>query len=273
MTELLWYALTGLALGAALQRAGWSQPRRLREALALRPGAALRGALGLLGLGAMLVSFLSYLAVLDVDTLTVLPLHGGVLLGGAAFGLGAALSGFTPVTALSAAGGPQPLRGLCTLLGCACGLGLARLLPDFTAPLHSLPPFSRHTLFRVTLDEPFLFAGGFLGQGCLGAVLLTLAAWIPLPKPAEEAPTLPPGDEPAHAPADPTIDPASPDAEPAQAAEDPTDSPSSPEDKPTQALADPTINPPSPDTEPAPSPENPPDASPAAAGEENDKKP
>ena len=54
---------------------------------------ALRTVLGFLGWGSIMVSFLSWLAVLDVDLLAVSALHGGVLIGGVIAGLGAAWRG------------------------------------------------------------------------------------------------------------------------------------------------------------------------------------
>lgn len=186
MMLLIYALLAGLWLGLTLHWSRLTQPVELRRALALRASTALHTVLGFLGWGAIMVSFLSWLAVLDVDLLAVSALHGGVLIGGVIAGLGAALSGRTPLTALGGIGSAGFLESLCTVIGCALGALLLPLLGDVIQPLLSLPPHLEGTLFRVTLDEAFLFQGGFLGQGCLGAVLLALALWIPLPKQEEE---------------------------------------------------------------------------------------
>ena len=64
--------------------------------------------------------------------------------------------------------------------------------------------------FEVTLDEPFLLGGGFLSQGCAGALLMAIAACIPSNRrsaPEEATPVEDAPPEPAIAP-----DPVEPDA-------------------------------------------------------------
>lgn len=187
MMQLVYAILAGLWLGLTLQWSSLTQPHELRNAIALRASTALRTALSFLGWGAIMTAFLSWLAVLDVDLLVVSPLHGGVLIGGVIAGLGAALCGRTPLTALGGVGSAGFLESLCAVAGCVLGALLLPLLGDVTQPLANLPPQLEGTLFRVTLDEVFLFQGGFLGQGCVGAVLLALALWVSIPKPAEDA--------------------------------------------------------------------------------------
>ncbi|MBQ7865886.1 MAG: hypothetical protein IJ350_05890 [Clostridia bacterium] len=191
MMQLVYALLAGLWLGLTLHWSSLTQPHELRNAIALRASTALRTTLSFLGWGAIMTAFLSWLAVLDVDLLVVSPLHGGVLIGGVIAGLGAALSGRTTLTALGGVGSASFLESLCSVGGCVLGALLLPLLGDMTRPLASLPPRLEGTLFRVTLDEIFLFQGGFLGQGCVGAVLLALALWISIPKP-EENPVLEP---------------------------------------------------------------------------------
>lgn len=169
----------GLLLGLCLR---WTQlccPAALRTALAWRVSHALRSLLYFLGAGMMLTALLMWLAVIDVDGVVVLPLSLGVLLGGAVFGVAVALSGFTPLTAFAGVGGGQPLEAMCVLAGCLAGALLLPLLEAPLAALQALPPLSASTLFRTTLDEPFLLGGGFLAQGCAGALLTVIAACIP----------------------------------------------------------------------------------------------
>jgi len=196
MMQLVYALAAGLWLGLTLQWSALTQSHELRHALALRASTALRTVLGFLGWGAIMTAFLGWLAVLDVDLLAVTPLHGGVLIGGAIAGLGAALSGRTTLTALGGIGGASFVESLCAVTGCVIGSLILPLLGDVTQPLLHLPPQLEGTLFRVTLDEAFLFQGGFLGQGCVGAVLLALALWVSVPGP-QEKPV--PEDEPAAA--------------------------------------------------------------------------
>lgn len=180
--------LAGIFLGLTLQSSSLIHPVQLRSALALRSGSSLKIVLACLGWGAILTSFLGWLAVLDVDLLQVQPLSGAVLIGGAFFGLGVTLSGRTPLTSLGGIGGSAFVESFCTAAGCILGTMFFPFLNHWTATLSALPPSISGTFFCVTLDESFLYQGGFLGQGCIGAFLLALALWIPVPKPVESAP-------------------------------------------------------------------------------------
>ncbi len=180
----------GLLLGILLHWTGLTHPAGIRCSLGLQRSHAARSAWYAVGCAMLLTALLCYLAVIDVDTIDVYPLHGGVLLGGAVFGVAAGLCGFTPLTAFAGVGASRPVEALCTLAGCF----LAAMLPLPEDLLASLPPHSDATLFRVTLDEPFLLGGGFLGQGCAGLLLMVIGACIPSPRrpavQAEEPPML-----------------------------------------------------------------------------------
>lgn len=171
--------LLGGYLGVTLRYARLTEPRTVRQALSLRGGDALRTVLAALGWSMGVVSLLSWLAVIDVELLTVAPLNGAVLLGSVIFGLSAALGGYTPWTALAAVGGGSLPEALCACAGCAAGLWCLPRVEPWLTGLRALLPATAQTLFRVTLDEPYLWQGGFLGQGFLGAVLLMLALYVP----------------------------------------------------------------------------------------------
>ena len=55
-------------------------------------------------------------------------------------------------------------------------------LSGVLARLTTLPPRSDATLFRITLDEPWLLGGGFTGHAMLGGVLMLIAGCIPRPR-------------------------------------------------------------------------------------------
>lgn len=195
MRAYLLPGVTGLLLGLTLHWAGFSRADGLRDTLALRRRHATRSGLYTLGFAMALTALLCYLAVIDVDGIVVLPLSAGVLAGGAVFGVAAGLCGFTPVTAFAGLGGGHALEALSTVAGCALGTLALPALAEPLARLRELPPTSSATLFRMTLDEPFLLGGGFLGQGCAGALLMAIAACIPSnrretpePVPEEAAP-------------------------------------------------------------------------------------
>ena len=208
MNAYLLPGLLGLLTGILLYWTGLCQPEGLCRALSLRRSTELRSGLSALGYAIAGTALLGWLAVLDVDTIQVLPLTPGALLGGALLGVCCGLCGFTPSTAFAGAGGGSPAaavvpEALCVLAGCG---GMAWLLPVLSGPMAALqsPVWADGTLFRVTLDENYLLDGGFLALGCGGLLIAVIGLCIPNPKPkqAEEAAPLPP-EEPAPAAAPP----------------------------------------------------------------------
>lgn len=178
MRELLLGGGTGLVLGIAVQRMGLTRRECLRQTAALRNRQALRVLLMSLGLSALLVSLLMWLAVIDVDELRVVPLHGGTVLGGLLFGAVIGWTGQTPGSAAASLGGDRFFEGACGVAGCLAGAALLPVVRSVFPAIRSLLPESGLTWFRVTLDKPYLFAGGFLGQGCAGLLLLALSLYI-----------------------------------------------------------------------------------------------
>lgn len=179
MTEILTGGMTGLLMGIALQRCILRNRHGLAATIALNNVPLMRRILMMLGLATLLTAFLCWLAVIDVDILAVLPLHAGTLLGGVLFGAAAGITGLTPGTVPAVIGGGRLLEGLCAAVGCAAG-GL--LLPIFQPIFQRIQGFfflSDATIFRVTLDKPFLLPGSFLGQGCLGILFMLAALLFP----------------------------------------------------------------------------------------------
>ncbi|MGN0970563.1 MAG: hypothetical protein ACI4OY_01325 [Aristaeellaceae bacterium] len=175
MTEIIAGGVAGLLLGLAAQGMGMGDRQEVSASIALRSRGMLRATLYAWGLGAMLTALLGWLAVIDVDLLTVLPLHGGTILGAAVFGTAAGLTGVTLGGALTMTGGGRFLEGLCAVIGCLAGAAMLPWLGPVKAWAQAWFPAMDQTWFRVTLDEPYLLSGGFLGQACLGVVLAALA--------------------------------------------------------------------------------------------------
>ena len=195
MRELLLGGGTGLVLGIAVQRMGLTRRECLRQTAALRNRQALRVLLMSLGLSTLLASLLMWLAVIDVDELRVVPLHGGTVLGGLLFGSVIGWTGQTPGSAAASLGGDRFFEGACGVAGCLAGAALLPAVRGVFPAIRSLLPESGLTWFRVTLDKPYLFAGGFLGQGCAGLLLLALSLCIRRERPASapaEKPAAPP---------------------------------------------------------------------------------
>ena len=195
MSMIVFGGLTGLALGLAIQAAGLTDAQRFREAIALRRFDMLKILLSFLGFGALMTALLGWLAVLDVDLWTVRPLSAALVLGGVLAGAGIWLCGLLPGTALGGVGGGRFWESLCAVAGCFVGALALPYVSGWVQPLGAMN-WSQATLFRVTLDSPYLLPGGFLGLGIFGFVLLALAAYVPMPRAAEEEPSDEAPDEP-----------------------------------------------------------------------------
>lgn len=202
MKELITGGITGLLMGIAIQRCGLTDQEQVRGVASFTRRGVIRVLLAALGLTAILFAILGWLAVIDVDWLQVIPLSGGTLIGGAVFGAAMAWIGMSPGTALSGVGGGRLLESLCAVLGCLAGGLCLPYLESLMAPVRGIIPTVEGTFFRVTLDKPYLFSGGFLGQGCVGLVLLAAALCLrpereievdnpPAPPPAAPIPDQP----------------------------------------------------------------------------------
>lgn len=178
MKEVLLGGIAGLALGIALQRL--TLPRRddFRCALGLLNPGLLRALLLMLGAGTMLTALMMWLAVIDVDTVAVPPLDGGVVLGALVFGGVMGWAGFAPATAPAVLGADRWWEGLCAVAGCIAGAVLLPQAERFFSVVRGWLQGPAVTWFQVTLDEACLFAGGFLGQGCIGLVVLACALCV-----------------------------------------------------------------------------------------------
>lgn len=183
MTAYLIPGVLGLLTGLLLHWTGLSRSVGVYHALGLRRSIPLRSGLSALGYGFAGTALLTWLAVIDVDLIKVLPLSLGVLIGGALLGVCCGLCGFTPTTAFASLGSGVALEALSTLAGCFAMTWLLPTLSGLISPLQSAAPHSAATLFEVTLDEPFLLGGGYLGLGCVGVLLVVIAVCIPNPKP------------------------------------------------------------------------------------------
>lgn len=192
MMEMVTGGALGLLLGIGLQRCALTARYTVRRNMALHQRDLLRRVLMLTGWATVLTAFLCWLAVIDVDTLRVLPLNAGTLAGAVVFGVAAGATGLLPGTVPGSIGGGRGLEGLCALAGCALGALLLRKGQPLLIRLQEVLPLSAATLFRVTLDEPYLLPGGFLAQGCVGCVLMAVALLIPKdPAPDQPAPVVP----------------------------------------------------------------------------------
>lgn len=145
MNVLLLGLITGIAFGYILYRSGVSQCGCIFDALNLLNLKAVKLMLTAVATGALIVYPAAALGLVEIGGKTLYV--GGVLLGGAIFGIGFAIAGYCPGTALASLGGGR-MDGLFTILGGLVGAFAYSLVYGPIKPLlidrlnfgkHSLP--------------------------------------------------------------------------------------------------------------------------------------
>lgn len=189
--RLLIYLLPGLLLGMAMHCAGLSSPLSVRKTLAGRRMASLRCVLAAMGFGMLLTALLSWLAVIDIEDTCVMAVNGRLIAGALIAGVALGLTGCSPGVCIAQVGGGRFIEGLCGVLGVITGAAVFRMLGDAPELLNNWLPGRAKTLFRTTLDKPWLFPGSFAGVACIGAAFLLISLLLPREKHAEAAPAEP----------------------------------------------------------------------------------
>lgn len=171
--KLLLGLVLGAAFGAALQLSGASSHTKITDALRLKDLTIMKLILTGIGVGLIGVHLLDMfgLAHMNVKDL-YLP---GLLVAGLIFGVGFAVSGYCPGTALAAAAEGK-LDALVTILGGLLGaLVFAFLFPNLETYLVSFGKYG-----PVTIHESFGISGIMIAAP-MGVLCLWLAAKLPEP--------------------------------------------------------------------------------------------
>jgi len=182
--------ILGTLFGFVLQRTGAADPAKILGMLRLKDPHLARTILSGIGVSAVLLSLGLLTGLVDPAHLSVKSLYYGVLVGGAVFGVGWAISGFCPGTAVAALGSGQR-QALSFVLGGLVGAGIfiksfgllkeTRLYTTILGGKVTLAPAGKfHSLAGDGM------AGGGLALG-LGLALIILAWKLPKPgKPTVE---------------------------------------------------------------------------------------
>lgn len=168
MGILLLGLITGVAFGYTLQRVGVTQCACLFNALSLKNTKAIK----LMGTAVALSIFVLYPIVMagGVDLGSKTLYVGGVVLGGAIFGLGFAMVGLCPGSALAALGGGKK-EVLYLIAGALTGSFVYSLVYEPLVPLLIEPlNYGKLTLPDLIGGSPIVIAY-ILGAIILGAVL------------------------------------------------------------------------------------------------------
>jgi uncharacterized membrane protein YedE/YeeE len=170
--KLLLGLALGAAFGAALQMSGASSHTKMTDALRFKDLTIIKLILMAIGVGMIGVNLLDTfgLANIKVKDLYV----PGILAAGLIFGVGLAVSGYCPGTALAAAAEGKP-DAWATVLGGLLGAAVfAFLFPELEEHLLSIGRYG-----KVTLHGELGIAGLWLAVP-LGGLLIWLAVRLPI---------------------------------------------------------------------------------------------
>ena len=164
--DLILGLVTGIAFGVLLQRSGVVNYDKQLAALRLRDMTIVKFMLSTVVV-AMIGTYL--LVGFGMASLSVKPtILGAVLLGGALFGVGWALCGYCPATALGALGEGR-LDALFAIAGMVVGAGLyAEIYPIMKATVLTWGDFGKITVPQILGVNPWVVIVPFaLGTGAL----------------------------------------------------------------------------------------------------------
>ncbi|MEQ1680341.1 MAG: hypothetical protein E8D52_05780 [Nitrospira sp.] len=172
--NLLLGLLLGAAFGAVLQLSGASSYTKILNTLRLKDLTIMKVIMTAIGVGLIGVHGLDALGVAHLKVKDLyLP---GILIAGVIFGVGFAVTGYCPGTALAAAAEGK-LDAWMTMLGGLLGaLTFAFLFPDLESSLAALGGFG-----PVTIHDSIGISGLFVA-GPLGLLCLWGAAKLPEPR-------------------------------------------------------------------------------------------
>jgi hypothetical protein len=169
--KLLLGLTLGAAFGAVIQLSGASSHTKIINALRLKDLTIMKLILTAIGVGLIGVHLLDALGVANLKVKDLyLP---GLVAAGLIFGVGFAVTGYCPGTALAAAAEGKPDAWATVLGGLLGALVFAFMFPDLEAFLLSIGPYG-----PVTIHGSFGIQGLLLAAP-LGALCLWLAAKLP----------------------------------------------------------------------------------------------
>jgi uncharacterized membrane protein YedE/YeeE len=169
--KLLLGLLLGAAFGAAIQLSGASSHTKITNALRLKDLTIMKLILTAIGVGLIGVHLLDTVGLANMKVKDLyLP---GLVIAGLIFGVGFAVTGYCPGTALAAAAEGKPDAWATVLGGLLGALVFAFMFPDLEAFLLSVGQYG-----PVTIHGSFGIQGLFLAAP-VGALCLWMAAKLP----------------------------------------------------------------------------------------------
>lgn len=180
MNTILLAILLGTLFGFVLHRIGATDGDRLINMLRLKDLRLMKTILFGIGVATVLIFISNTLGLLNVEHFSIKSLNIGVIIGGVIFGLGWALSGYCPGTAVSGLGAFKK-DALFYLLGGVVG---AFLFTQTYSYFHSLGWFEKlttgtETLITLTPELTGLLPIDSIGGIVFGGILILLATLIP----------------------------------------------------------------------------------------------
>lgn len=170
--KLLLGLILGAAFGAVLQLAGASSHTKMTNALRFKDLTIIKLILLAIGVGTIGVNVLDLLGLANIEIKDLYVV--GILVAGWIFGVGFALAGYCPGTALAAAAEGKPDAWMTVLGGLVGALVFAFLFPELEEHLLSIGRYG-----KVTLHGELGIAGLWLALP-LGGLFIWLACRLPI---------------------------------------------------------------------------------------------
>ncbi|MGA6829314.1 YeeE/YedE thiosulfate transporter family protein [Nitrospira sp. NS4] len=162
--KLLLGLILGAAFGAVLQLSGASSHTKITNALRLKDLTIIKLILTAIGVGLLGVHLLDLFGWANMNVKDLyMP---GVAVAGLIFGVGFAVTGYCPGTALAAAGEGKPDAWVTVLGGLLGALVFAFMVPDLETVLFSLGRYGPVTIHGL-LEMPGIVLAAPLGVCCL----------------------------------------------------------------------------------------------------------
>lgn len=173
--------ILGMLFGGALYLVGATKSKNIKSMLGLKNIILMKIIAFGIGFGSFLVSVAYFLGIFDISHLEIKPLHLGVVIGGAIFGLGFGIAGMCPGTCVASSGTNNITKAIFVVLGGLFGALAYTLSYGFweRVELFGVWNVGKMSLFKLSDSFPSLLPFGFEGLAILGVIMMSVAYLLP----------------------------------------------------------------------------------------------
>lgn len=174
--------IIGLLFGFILQKVGAANPQKIINMLKLKDLHLMKAILLGIGISSLVLFVLASLGVIDSSHMSVKSAYIGVIIGGAIFGLGWAISGFCPGTSIVGAGTGRK-DALVFILGGLVGAGIFMALYESLKSTFLFDSLGGKVTLAMTQNPKFETLtpdiSGIIVAGAIGVIFIVIAWKLP----------------------------------------------------------------------------------------------